>query len=58
MGNKGNSPLHAAYNPSLEGWMLAKKGEDYNVWRNTSSDEEMEEYRFIINDAKEFDREK
>lgn len=38
MGNKSSGTLGNAYNPSLEGWMLAKRGEDFNIWRNTGSD--------------------
>jgi hypothetical protein len=58
MGNKATGPFREAYNPSLQGWQLHRRTEDYNVWQNPSTGEELEEYRFVINDVKEFQHEK
>lgn len=58
MGNRVSGPLREAYNPTLKGWHITKSTERFNVWQNISTGEEMEEYRFVLNDAKDMNREK
>jgi hypothetical protein len=42
MGNKTQGPFRDAYNPTLQGWQLSRQAEDFNVWNNVTSGEEME----------------
>lgn len=39
MGNKATGPFRDAYNPSLQGWQLHRRSEDFNVWQNPSTGE-------------------
>lgn len=56
--NKSKPSLVDAYNPSLNNWNVVERGTDFNVWRNSITEEEIQEYRFMVNDVDEFNKEK
>lgn len=58
MGNRPSKVQAHAYNPVMTGWELKERTDDYNLWRNPSTGEELEEYRRVFPDKKTYDYEK
>ena len=62
MGNISKGTLNAvpsaAYNPSLSTWSVLERGNQYTLWRDPLTHDEIQEYKFMLNGAEEFQEEK
>ena len=59
MGNQSNSKSPAIntktlYNPDLRDWKMIGEGDDYFIWKHSTTGEEMEEYVFTATDQAQF----
>lgn len=59
MGNQNQRKLlPAGYDPVLNGWEIKEKNEECNVWRNPETGEEVDEYRRVFSDRRDYDFER